>query len=167
MAARSRQSPPRAASGNSQIAYHGRSHAVEIRSASIAQPAATLQSAPRAVRHSAITSTTEKAPRYACLHQSGVPESPTSRAVSAGTLWLATKCCCSPTASRNPSVCEPKASSPSAARASSASAPLRATAERSRQRGAPSTTNGSTIPAAIFTPMPATTATALPRSPPA
>jgi len=50
-----------AANGSTQIAYHGSSQAVEISRAIVVQPAATRQSAPRAVRHSANASTAAKA----------------------------------------------------------------------------------------------------------
>jgi len=165
VAAHSRRSPPRAASGSSQIAYHGSSQAVDTSSASIAQPAITRQSAPRRVRHSVTDSTTQKPARYRCRHQDGVPDRPTRRAVSAGTLWVATSCCCSPTAPRKPSAWVPKPISPSTARPASDSTAPTSTARRSRHRVGASTTNGSTTPAAIFTPIPATTAIALSRRP--
>jgi hypothetical protein len=86
VAARRRRLPLTAASGSSQVAYHGNSHAVESSSASVVQPAAMRQSAPRAVRHRAKASTATNAAMYRWRHQFGVPLSPKRRAVSAGTL---------------------------------------------------------------------------------
>jgi len=54
--------PQTAASGSAHSAYQGKSQAVEHKSASVAQPAAARQSAPRAVRHSANAHTAAKAP---------------------------------------------------------------------------------------------------------
>ncbi|HXR28809.1 MAG TPA: hypothetical protein VN772_04455, partial [Solirubrobacteraceae bacterium] len=62
-------------------------------SASVVHPAATRQSAPRAVRHSASANTSTKPARNRWRHQAGVPLRPTRRAVSAGMLWVATSCC--------------------------------------------------------------------------
>jgi hypothetical protein len=85
--------PLTAASGSSQIAYQGNSQAVDTSSASVVHPAATIQLAPTTpsrrgapVRHSAQQSTTTKPATNRWRHQLGVPLSPTSRAVSAGTL---------------------------------------------------------------------------------
>jgi hypothetical protein len=89
-------------------------------------------------------------------HQSGVPLSPTSRAVSAGTLCTATSCCCSPTALRKPSAWLPK---PISAIAPSTTSPIAAPASAcSRSRGdrAPSTRNGSARPAVTLIATPAT-----------
>jgi hypothetical protein len=97
-------------------------------------------------------------------HQPGVPASPTSRAVSAGTLWVATSCCCSLTALTKPNACEPKPISPS----SPSSARLNTVAPAARRRSrapnpsapAPSTRNGSASPAVTLIATPATSAAA-------
>jgi hypothetical protein len=136
---------------------------VATSSAIVHQPAATLQSAPRAVRHRANTSTTANAPRYMCRHQPGVPLKPTNRAVSAGTLWVATSCCCSPTAPRKPSACTPKPSTPTSATPASARHALSAMPTRSRVRGEDSTRKGSIRPAVSLMPTPAASAAAAPR----
>jgi hypothetical protein len=164
VAARRRRSALTAASGSSQIAYHGSSQAVDSSSASIDQPAATRQSAPRAVRHSAVANTIKKPATYRWRHQAGVPVRPTSRAVSAGMLWVATSCCCSPSAFRNPSAWTPKPISPRTASAARHSRAVAATLRRSRVPGAASTRNGNTTPAVTFTPTPATSAAAPARS---
>jgi hypothetical protein len=162
VAARRRRSPLTAASGSSQIAYQGKSQAVDKSSASVAHPAATRQSAPRRVRHKAYRRTTTNPAMKQCRHQPGVPPSPTRRAVSAGTLCVATSCCCSLTALRNPSACEPKPISPTAA----SSARLNTAAAATRRRSflsvppAPSTRNGSARPAVTLTPTPAASAAA-------
>ncbi len=163
VAARRRRSPLTAARGSAQVTYHGKSHAVESSSASVVHPAATRQSAPRAVRHSAKASTAAKTPMNRWRHQLGVPLSPTRRASSAGTLWVATSCCCSPTALRKPRVCAPKPISPSATSASRLSPALPATSRRRRAPGAPSTRKGSTSPAVTLIPTLATTAPAAAR----
>ncbi len=160
MAARRRRSLLTAASGSTQIAYHGNSHAVDTSSAIVLQPAATRQSAPRAVRHSAYTSTTMNAPMNMCRHQLGVPLSPSQRAVSAGMLCTATSCCCSPTAPRKPNACTPKPTTPTSATNSSAAHALSAMRTRSRAFGAPSTMNGSARPAVSLTPTPTASAAA-------
>jgi hypothetical protein len=95
-----------------------------------------------------------------CRHQLGVPCSPTKRAVSAGTLWVATSCCCSLTALRNPSACEPKPISPTAPSSARLSPALATTRKRSRVRGVASTRNGSASPAVTLIPTPATSAAA-------
>jgi len=159
VAARRRRSPLTAASGSGQIAYHGSSQAVDISSASVLQPAAARQSAPRAVRHSAYAITIANATTKQCRHQLGVPCKPNRRAVSAGMLWTATSCCCSPTASMKPSACEPNPTSPIAATSARPMTAARATRPRLRQLDpsppAPSTRNGSTTPAVTLTPTPA------------
>ena len=152
--------PLTAASGSTQIAYHGNSHAVETSSAIVLQPAATRQSAPRAVRHSAYTSITRKPATYRLRHQCGVPLRPSRRAVSAGTLCVATNCCCSPIALRKPNACAPKPSRPTSATANSAAPAPSATRTRSLVRGEASTRNGSTRPAVSFRPTPAASAAA-------
>jgi len=89
VAAHRRRSPLTAASGSTQIAYQGNSHAVASSSAIVLQPAATRQSAPRAVRHSANASTTTNAATNRCRHQLGgwaALPIPNRRAVSAGKL---------------------------------------------------------------------------------
>jgi hypothetical protein len=161
VAPRSRRLPLTAASGSSQIAYQGRSHAVDSSSASVLHPAARIQSAPRAVRHSAYASTTAKPATNAWRHHPGVPLRPNSRAVSAGTLWVATSCCCSLIAPRKPNVWTPKPTTPTAATAIRLSAALAATRRRSRQRAGASTRNGSASPAVALTPTP-TASTAAP-----
>jgi hypothetical protein len=163
VAARRRRSPQTAASGSGQIAYHGKSQAVEASSASVLQPAATRQSVPRAVRHRAYSSTTRKPATYRWRHQLGVPLSPTRRAVSAGMLCVATSCCCSPIALMKPSACTPKPITPTTATTSRAASALSATRTRSRVRGEPSTRNGSARPAVSFTPTPAANAAAAAR----
>jgi hypothetical protein len=97
-----------------------------------------------------------------CRHQLGVPCSPTKRAVSAGTLWVATSCCCSLTALRNPSACEPKPISPMAPSSARLSPALATTRKRSFVflPPAPSTRNGSASPAVTLIPTPATSAAA-------
>jgi hypothetical protein len=162
-AARSRRSPLTAASGSTQVAYQGKSQAVESNSASVVQPAATRQSAPRAVRHSAKASTAANAPMYRWRHQFGVPLSPNRRAVSAGTLWVATSCCCSPTASRKLRACVPKPISPSATSTIRARPAVAATCRRSRARGGASSRKGSARPAVILIATPVTSATAAAR----
>jgi hypothetical protein len=160
---RRRRSPLTAASGSGQVAYHGRSHAVESNSASVVQPAAMRQSVPRAVRHSAKASATRKPAANTWRHHVGVPLSPIRRAVSAGTLCVATSCCCSPTALRKPSACAPKPSSPTAASANRLSTPLLATARRSRAWRGASTRNGSMTPAVTLIATLATTTPAAAR----
>jgi hypothetical protein len=162
VAVRRRRSPLTAASGSGQIAYQGNSQAVDRSSASVVQPAATRQSAPRRVRHRAYMSTTKNPATKQWRHQLGVPCRPTRRAVSAGMLWVATSCCCSLTASRKPSACEPKPISPMAV----SSARLNPAPAATRRRSfllvppAPSTRNGSARPAVTLTPTPATSAAA-------
>lgn len=129
----------------------------------MAQPALTRQSAPRAVRHSNTPSAITKPARNRWRHHVGVPLSPTSRAVSAGMLCVATSCCCSPTALMKPSAWEPKPSRPIAAIAASPSAPQEATAARSRRRAGASTRNANSRPAVTFTPTPAASASAAAR----
>jgi len=163
VAVRRRRSPLTAARGSAQITYQGSSHAVDSSSASVVHPAATRQSLPRAVRHSAPASTATNAPMNAWRHHVGVPLSPTSRAVSAGMLWVATSCCCSPTALRKPSACEPKPIRPSAASAIRLSTAAPTTGRRSRARGGASNRKGSTSPAVTLMPIPATSATAAAR----
>jgi hypothetical protein len=94
-------------------------------------------------------------------HQLGVPVNPTSRAVSAGRLCVATSCCCSPTAPRKPSVWIPKPITPTSPTATRLSTALAASARRSRQpvpatrvRAGASTRNGSASPAVTLTPTP-------------
>jgi hypothetical protein len=99
-----------------------------------------------------------------CRHQLGVPLSPTRRAVSAGTLWPATSCCCSPMALRKPSACTPKPITPTSATASNAAAALSATCSRSRVRGAASTRKGRASPAVTLIPTPTASALAPARS---
>jgi hypothetical protein len=118
VATRRRRSLPSAASGSAQIAYHGKSHAVEHSSASVVHPAAERQSAPLAVRQSAITKVSTNSAMKMSRHQAGVPSRPRSRAVSAGMLCVATSCCWPPTAPMNPSAPDPKPSSETAAMAS-------------------------------------------------
>ena len=132
---------------------------MESRSASVVQPAAARQSAPRAVRQSSIASTAMNPATKRWRHHVGVPVSPTRRAVSAGMLWVATSCCCSPTAFRNPSACEPNPTSASAPSASRLAAALASAARRSR-RGAARTRNGSSSPAVTLIPTPATSVAA-------
>jgi hypothetical protein len=178
VAAHRRRSPLTAASGSTQIAYHGNSHAVHSSSAIVLQPAATRQSAPRAVRHSASASTARKPAMNRWRHQPGGwvgTPIPNRRAVSAGTLCAATSCCCSPIALRKPSACTPKPTTPTSATAASAAPAPSATRSRSlacaprgvplraRARGAASTRNGSTRPAVTFTPTPAASAAAAAR----
>jgi hypothetical protein len=163
VAPRRRRSPLTAASGSTQIAYHGSSHAVDTTSAIVLQPAATRQSAPRAVRHRAYTTIARNAAAYRWRHQLGVPFSPSSRAVSAGTLCVATICCCSPIALRKPSACVPKPSSPTIAIAASAAPALSATRSRWRVPVTDSTRKGSTRPAVTLTPTPAANAAAAAR----
>jgi hypothetical protein len=163
VAARRRRSPLTAASGSAQITYQGNSHAVASSRASIAQPAATRQSPPRAVRHSAHASTAMNTPTNTCRHQVGVPLRPTRRAVSAGMLCVATSCCCSPTASRKPRAWAPKPISPSPASASRLNAAMPSTDRRSRARLGARTKKGSTSPAVTLMPTPATSATAAAR----
>jgi hypothetical protein len=143
---------------------------VESSSASVVQPAATRQSAPRRVRHRAYANTTANPARKQWRHQLGVPCRPTRRAVSAGTLWVATSCCCSLTALAKPNACEPKPISPITA----TTARLRPAAPATRRRAraldpldpldpslpAPSTRNGSASPAVTLTANPATSAAA-------
>jgi len=162
VAARRRRSPLTAASGSGQIAYQGNSQAVDRSSASVVHPAATRQSAPRRVRHRAYMSTTRNPATKQWRHQLGVPCSPTKRAVSAGMLCVATSCCCSLTASRKPSACEPKPISPAAASSARLSPALAATRRRSflLVPPAPSTRNGSASPAVTLIPTPATSAAA-------
>jgi hypothetical protein len=131
----------------------------------VLQPAATRQSAPRAVRHSAYASTTTNAAISRWRHHPGVPLSPTSRAVSAGTLWMATCCCSSPSASRKPNACTPNPSTPTSATATSASPARNATRMRSRAFVPAATRNGSASPAVSLTPTPAASAPAPARSP--
>jgi len=73
---------------------------------------------------------------------------------------VATSCCCSPTALRNPSAWEPKPISPTAASANKLSAALTATPRRSRVSRGASIRNGSANPAVTLIPMPATSAAA-------
>jgi hypothetical protein len=163
VAARRRRSPLTAASGSSQIAYHGNSQAVESSSAAIVQPAATRQSAPLAVRHRAKASTSKKPTTNRLRHHCGTPSMPSRRAVSAGALWTATNCCCSPTALRKPSACEPKPISPTVASAARLTAAAIATRRRSRGSRGASTRKGSKRPAVTFTPTPAASAAAAAR----
>jgi hypothetical protein len=60
---RRRRLPLTAARGSGQVAYQGNSHAVESNSASVVHPAATRQSVPRAVRHSARRNVARNRPR--------------------------------------------------------------------------------------------------------
>ena len=163
MAARRRRLPLTAARGSAQVAYHGNSHAVESSTASVIHPAATRQSAPRAVRHNATTNTATRAPMNRCRHQVGVPLSPAKRAVSAGMLWVATSCCCSPTALTNPRAWVPKPIRPTAPSVSRLSPALLTTSRRWRPREGASARKGSRIPAVTLTPTPATTAPAAAR----
>jgi hypothetical protein len=163
VAARSRRSPLTAASGSSQVAYQGNSHAVESSNASVVHPAAMRQSAPRAVRHSAKASTAANAAMYRWRHQLGVPLSPNSRAVSAGTLWVATSCCCSPTASRKLRACVPKPISPSATSATRPRQAVASACRRSCSRAGASTRKGSASPAVILIATPVTSAIAAAR----
>ncbi len=153
-----------AANGSGQIAYQGSSQAVDSSSASVLQPAATRQSAPRRVRHRAYARTTTNPATKQWRHQLGVPPSPSRRAVSAGMLWVATSCCCSLTALRKPNACEPKPISPTAASSARLSPAPAATRRRSRLRDpsppAPSTRNASAKPAVTLIPIPATSAAA-------
>jgi hypothetical protein len=163
VAARRRRSPLTAASGRAQIAYQGKSHAVDASSASVVQPAAMRQFAPRAARHNASASTARNAATKRWRHQLGVPLRPRRRAVSAGTLWTATSCCCSPTALRKPSACAPKpitATAASTARLPTALAPTR---RLSRARAGASSRKGSASPAVTLTPTPATSVPAAAR----
>ena len=160
VAARRRRSPLTAASGSGQIAYQGKSQAVDSSSASVAHPAATRQSAPRQVRHRAYARTRTNPATKQWRHQLGVPPSPTRRAVSAGMLWVATNCCCSLTALRKPSACEPKPISPSTASRARLRAAPTATRRRSRAVGGANIRNGSASPAVTLIPIPATSAAA-------
>ncbi len=155
MATRRRRLPLTAASGSAQITYHGNSHAVERSSARVLQPAATRQSAPRAVRRRANSRTSTNASRNSRRHHSGVPLSPTRRAVSAGMLCVATSCCCSETALRKPNAWTPKPTTPSSASASSQRAVPRTAFSRSRFPRAAAIMNGSASPAVTLTPTPA------------
>ena len=167
MAARRRRSPLTAASGSGQIAYHGNSHAVASSSASVVQPAATRQSAPRSVRQRAYKKIATKPAMKQWRHQlggwAGLP-TPTRRAVSAGRLCVATNCCCSLTAPAKPNACEPKPINPIAATTARLSAAAPSTRRRSREMirspPAPNTRNGSARPAVTFTAIPATNAAA-------
>jgi hypothetical protein len=167
VAARRRRSPLTAASGSGQIAYQGNSQAVERSSASVVHPAATRQSAQRMVRHSAYAKTTTNPAMKQWRHQLGVPCSPTSRAVSAGMLWVATNCCCSLTALIKPNACEPKPISPRTASNARLSPVAPVMRRRSRALDpsppAPSIRNGSASPAVTLIPTPATSAAAPPR----
>jgi hypothetical protein len=133
-------------------------------SASVLQPAARRQSAPRAVRQRANSNATKKPAMYRWRHQLGVPLNPTRRAVSAGTLCVATSCCCSPIAPMKPSACTPKPATPTRTTASRAATTLRARRARSRVYGDPSTRNGSARPPVSLTPTPAASAAAAPRN---
>ncbi len=163
VAARRRRSPLTAASGSSQVAYQGNSQAVESSSASVVHPAAMRQSAPRVVRHSAKASTATNAIMNRWRHQFGVPLSPTSRASSAGTLWVATSCCCSPTASRKLRACVPKPTSPTATSATRPRQAVATTCRRSCARAGASTRKGSARPAVILIATPVTSAMAAAR----
>jgi hypothetical protein len=136
---------------------------VDSKSASVVHPAATRQSVPRAVRHSATASASRKRPTNSWRHQVGTPLSPTRRAVSDGTLWVATSCCCSLTALRKPSACAPKPTSPTVASTKRLSAALPATARRSRAWRGASTRKGSITPAVTLIATPATMTPAAPR----
>jgi hypothetical protein len=160
VAARRRRSPLTAASGSSQIAYHGNSQAVDSSSASVLHPAATRQSAPRRVRHSAYTKTTTNPAIKQWRHQLGVPCSPTSRAVSAGMLWVATNCCCSLTAPMKPNACEPKPISPRIASNARLTPVAPATRRRSRVLDGASIKNGNASPAVTLIATPATSVAA-------
>jgi hypothetical protein len=164
VAARRRRSPLTAASGSGQIAYHGSTQAVDASSASVLQPAATRQSVPRAVRHSAPASTAKKPITNRSRHQPGVPLKPTRRALSAGMLCVETSCCCSPIAPRKPSACTPKPISPTTPTTISAAPALRAVRTRSRALGGARTRNGSASPAVSLIPTPAASAPAAERS---
>jgi hypothetical protein len=165
VAVRRRRSPLTAASGSTHTAYQGSSHAVAHNSAIVLQPAATRQSAPRTVRHSAYASTATNAATYRWRHQPGVPLRPTSRAVSAGRLWVATCCCSSLRVSRKPNACTPNPSTPTSATATSARPARSATRVRSRPLAPAATRNGSASPAVSLTPTPAASAPAPARRP--
>ncbi len=146
MAARRRRSPLTAASGSTQIAYHGSSQAVDSSSASVAPagrhaPVGAARGAPQREREHDARSRRGRggATSSACRC------SPTRRAVSAGMLCVATSCCCSPTASRKPSACAPKPISADdrERRAGRRRAAQHAARARARRGGA-STRNGST-----------------------
>jgi hypothetical protein len=162
--ARRRRLSASAASGSAHIAYQGSSHAVDASRASVAQPAIARQSAPRAVRHSAIPKTSRSPAKNRSRHQPGTPLSPTSRAVSAGMLCVATSCCCSFSASRKPNAWVPKPTTATTASATSAPQAAPATPARSRQWRGASTTNGKSRPAETFTPTPTTSTAAEARS---
>jgi hypothetical protein len=93
-------------------------------------------------------------------HQLGVPCSPTSRAVSAGMLWVATNCCCSLTALMKPNAWEPKPISPRIASSTKLSPVAPATRRRSRAPCGASIKNGSASPAVTLIATPATSAAA-------
>jgi hypothetical protein len=164
VAALRRRLPLTAARGSAQVAYHGNSQAVESSTASVVHPAATRQSAPRAVRHKAAANATTRAPMNRCRHHVGVPLSPTRRAVSAGMLCVATSCCCSPTAFTNPRAWEPKPIRPTAPSARRLSPALIATSRRRRGCVWASARKGKRSPAVTLTPTPATTVAAAARS---
>jgi hypothetical protein len=121
------------------------------------------QSAPRAVRHRVAASTIANPATHRSRHQLGSPLSPTQRAVSAGMLWVAISCCCSPIESRKPNACAPKPTIATIASATSAPAALAATRTRSLIPRGASTTNGSASPAEAFTPTPTTSSAAAAR----
>ncbi len=134
-------------------------------SASIAQPAQARHSAPRAQRHTCQASTTANTARKACRHHAGVPDSPSSRAVSAGMLCVATSCCWSPSALRKPKAPEPKPASAITARTASHSRMLPSVRRRASRPGRESARKGSVTAAETFTPTPATSAAAAPPAP--
>jgi hypothetical protein len=137
---------------------------VDSSSASVVHPAATRQSAPRRVRHRAYTETATKPAMKQCRHQLGVPCKPTSRAVSAGMLWVATSCCCSLIAPTKPNAWEPKPISPSSASSARLSPAAPATRRRSRLPDpfppAPRIRNGNASPAVALIATPATSVAA-------
>jgi hypothetical protein len=152
-----------AASGSAHMAYQGSSQAVDSNSASVAQPAIVRQSAPRAVRHRLTPSTTTNPTTHRSRHQLGSPLSSSQRAVSAGMLWVAISCCCSPIESKKPNACVPKPTTATIASSMSAAAALIATRARSLIRRGASTMNGSTSPTDAFTPTPTTSSAAAAR----
>ena len=129
------------------------------------------QSAPRTVNHSATSAVTTKPAMKIPRHHVGKPCRPNRRAVSAGTLCTATSCCSSCTAPRNPSTCEPNATSPIAATSASAAIALSSRLARSRRSGAHrralarSSRNGSTRPADTLMPTPRRQACTVERAP--
>jgi hypothetical protein len=93
-------------------------------------------------------------------HHPGVPCSPTSRALSAGRLCVATSCCCSLTAPAKPNACEPKPINPITAISARLNAAATTTRRRSRASRGANSRNGSASPAVTLTAIPATSAAA-------